>query len=281
LEAKQIGRPSTYAQIISTLRKRKYVTIKRSRFTPSDLGNAVNFILVSAFPDLFDVAFTAKMEDALDQIETGNLEWVSILSEFYLPFSERLQEVNAQRTELKKSLTETTDEACEKCGKLLVIRWGRNGRFLACSGYPSCKNTKPLEAADPEIQQSNEVCDTCGEPMVVKKGRYGAFLACSAYPKCKRTRPINLGILCPEEGCKGYLTRRRSQRGRTFYGCSNYPDCKFVVWDPPVNQACPSCQFPVMVEKSDKSGDTSLKCPRCNHLMKQISDEVSVESAST
>ena len=281
LEAKQIGRPSTYAQIISTLRKRKYVTIKRSRFTPSDLGNAVNFILVSAFPDLFDVAFTAKMEDALDQIETGNLEWVSILSEFYHPFSERLQEVNAQRTELKKSLTEKTDEACEKCGKLLVIRWGRNGRFLACSGYPSCKNTKPLEAADPEIQQSNEVCDTCGEPMVVKKGRYGAFLACSAYPECKRTRPINLGILCPEERCKGYLTRRRSQKGRTFYGCSNYPDCKFVVWDPPVNQACPSCQFPVMVEKSNKSGDTSLKCPRCNHLMKQISDEVSVESAST
>lgn len=281
LEAKQIGRPSTYAQIISTLRMRKYVTIKRGRFSPSDLGNAVNHVLVAAFPELFAVAFTAKMEDALDQIETGDLEWVGILSEFYNPFSERLQEVNAQRTELKNSLTEETDEACEKCGKMMVVRWGRNGRFLACSGYPSCKNTKPLEAADPEIQQSNEVCDKCGEAMVVKKGRYGTFLACSAYPKCQRTRPINLGITCPEDGCGGYLTRRRSQRGRTFYGCSNYPDCKFVVWDPPVNQACPSCEFPMMVEKSDKSGDTSLQCTRCNHRMKQVTEEEPAPTAST
>lgn len=264
LEAKQIGRPSTYAQIISTLRMRKYVTLKRGRFMPTELGAAVNLILVKAFPDIFDVAFTAKMEDALDRIETGELDWVGTLSEFYHPFSDRLQEVNAQRTQLKQILTETTEESCEKCGKPMVIRWGRNGRFLACSGYPSCKNAKPLEAVDPEIQQTNDVCDQCGSPMVVKKGRFGPFLACSAYPKCQRTRPISLGISCPEEGCSGYMTRRRSQKGRAFYGCSNYPICKFVVWDTPVASPCPSCGCRVMVEKTDKAGTTALQCPKCN-----------------
>jgi|GEM_PF-3578372 DNA topoisomerase-1 len=154
----------------------KAKTIKRGRFSPSDLGNAVNHILVAAFPDLFDVAFTAKMEDAIDQIETDNLEWVGILSDFYTPFNERLQSVNAKRTELKNSLTEETGETCKNCSKPMVIRWGRNGRFLACSGYASCKNTQPFESADDrEIPQTNEVCDKCGEPMVVKKGRHGTF----------------------------------------------------------------------------------------------------------
>jgi DNA topoisomerase-1 len=267
LEAKQIGRPSTYAQIISTLRMRKYVSIKRGRFYPSELGTAVNRILVTAFPDLFNVEFTARMEDALDRIETGELDWVGTLSAFYVPFSERLQQVNAQRSHLKQSLTETTEELCEKCGRPMVVRWGRNGRFLACSGYPSCKNTKPIETVDAEVQQATEACDKCGAPMVVKKGRFGAFLACSAYPRCQRTRPINMGISCPEKGCEGYLARRRSQRGRTFYGCSNYPTCKFVVWEPPVAVACPSCQFPLMVEKPDRTGTAGLQCPHCGHRM--------------
>ncbi|MBM3264232.1 MAG: type I DNA topoisomerase [candidate division Zixibacteria bacterium] len=267
LEARRIGRPSTYAQIISTLRMRKYVTIKRGRFSPSDLGNAVNHILVAAFPNLFDVEFTARMEDELDRIETGDLDWVGTLTAFYQPFNERLQEVNAQRSSLKQSLTEMTDETCEKCGKPLITRWGRNGRFLACSGYPGCRNTRPLETGDPEVQQTHEQCDKCGTPMVVKKGRFGTFLACSAYPTCQRTRPVSLGIACPETGCGGYLTRRRSQRGRTFYGCSKYPTCKFVVWDTPVAVACPSCTSPIMVEKTDKPGAAGLQCPRCHHRM--------------
>lgn len=265
LEAKQIGRPSTYAQIISTLRMRKYVSIKRGRFTPTELGAAVHQILVAAFPDIFDVKFTAQMEDALDRIETGELDWIGTLNAFYRPFSNRLQQVNAKRSELKKTLTETTDETCEKCGKPMVIRWGRNGRFLACSGYPACKNARPLNEEGQEPQKTDESCDRCGSPMVVKRGRFGPFLACSAYPKCQRTRPISLGVSCPEKDCGGYLTRRRSQKGRTFYGCSHYPKCKFVVWDTPVASTCPSCQYPVMVEKSDKSGTTALQCPKCNH----------------
>lgn len=281
LEAKSIGRPSTYAQIISTLRMRKYVTIKRGRFMPTDLGEAVNKILVKAFPDIFNVAFTAKMEDSLDRIEMGELDWVKTLSDFYDPFSTRLQEVNAQRAELKQTLTEETDEDCEKCGKKLIVRWGRNGRFLACSGFPACKNTKPLEAADPEIQQTNEVCDKCGTAMVVKKGRFGAFLACSAYPECKRTMPISLGIDCPQEECGGYITRRRSQKGRTFYGCSNYPDCKFVVWDTPVGKSCPSCDFKMMVEKTDKAGDTTHKCPQCNQSIEVVETEEAQEDPAT
>jgi DNA topoisomerase-1 len=265
LEARQIGRPSTYAQIISTLRMRKYVAVRRGRFHPSELGNAVNQILVKAFPDLFDVEFTAKMEDALDRIETGDLDWVVTLNDFYSPFSERLQEVTAQRTEIKQILSETTDEVCEKCQKPMVIRWGRNGRFLACSGYPACRNTRPLETEEKETRETQEVCDVCGSPMSVKKGRFGTFLACSAYPKCQRTRPINVGVSCPEDGCGGYLTRRRSQKGRTFYGCSNYPKCKFVVWDTPVAATCPACGFAIMTEKTDRSGASGLQCPRCNH----------------
>ncbi|MBI4551740.1 MAG: type I DNA topoisomerase [Candidatus Latescibacteria bacterium] len=266
LEAKQIGRPSTYAQIISTLRLRKYVTMRHGRFSATDLGTAVNQLLVRAFPDIFDVAFTARMEDALDRIETGELDWVGALNEFYRPFSVRLQEVNAQRSELKETLTETTTEVCEKCGKPMVIRWGRNGRFLACSGYPACRNARPL-AEERESPQTEEVCDRCGSPMVVKRGRFGPFLACAAYPKCQRTRPISLGIACPEKDCGGYLTRRRSQKGRTFYGCSKYPACKFVVWDTPVAAACTACGSTIMVEKTDKSGTTALQCPRCGHRL--------------
>ena len=281
LEAKRIGRPSTYAQIISTLRMRKYVTIKRARFVPTELGTAVNKILVKAFPDIFDVAFTAQMEDALDRIETGELDWIGTLKEFYNPFSDRLQQVNAQRSELKQTLIEATDEKCEKCEKPMVVRWGRNGRFLACSGYPSCKNTKPLEAADPEIQQTQDVCDKCKSPMVVKKGRFGPFLACSAYPECQHTRPISLGVFCPEDGCSGYMTRRRSQKGRTFYGCSNYPTCKFVVWDPPVTSTCPSCECKVMVEKTDKAGKTKLQCPKCQHRIDTPETTETTETTET
>ncbi|MEE2710742.1 MAG: type I DNA topoisomerase [Gemmatimonadota bacterium] len=272
LEAKSIGRPSTYAQIITslTLRTRRYVAIKRGRFMPTELGTAVNKILVLAFPNIFDVAFTARMEDALDRIETGELDWVGTLNDFYDPFSNRLQEVNAQRSKLKQALTEKTDEVCEKCGKEMVARWGRNGRFLACTGFPSCKNTKPIEASDPELQQTKEVCDKCSSAMVVKKGRFGAFLACSAYPECQRTRPISLGITCPEDGCGGYMTRRRSKKGRTFYGCSNYPDCKFVVWDQPVGATCPSCGLKMMVEKNDKSGNDTHQCPKCNYRTQAV-----------
>ena len=268
LEVRQIGRPSTYAQIISTLRMRKYTAMKQGRFTPTDLGMAVNRILVMAFPDLFDVAFTARMEDALDRIETGELDWTGTLVDFYQPFNARLQSVNAQRSELKNSLTEETDEACEKCGKPMIIRWGRNGRFMACGGFPECKNTRPLDDSEYAGLNTDEVCDKCGQKMVVKTGRYGPFLACTGYPRCRETRPVNLGVDCPEEGCGGFLTARRSQKGRNFYGCSNYPKCRFVVWDPPVDRRCPHCDYPLMVEKQERSGRSALQCPKCRHRIR-------------
>ncbi len=268
LEVRQIGRPSTYAQIISTLRMRKYAAMKQGRFTPTDLGMAVNRILVLAFPDLFDVAFTAKMEDALDRIETGELDWTGTLGDFYQPFNERLQTVNARRAELKSSLTEETDETCEKCGKPMIIRWGRNGRFMACGGFPACRNTRPMNGDETAGLNTDEVCDKCGEKMVVKTGRYGPFLACSGYPRCRQTRPVNVGVDCPEEGCGGFLTARRSQKGRNFYGCSNYPKCRFVVWDTPVNRRCPQCDYPLMVEKQERSGRSALQCPNCKHRIR-------------
>ena len=268
LEVSQIGRPSTYAQIISTLRMRKYAAMKQGRFSPSDLGKAVNRILVMAFPDLFAVAFTARMEDALDRIESGELDWTGTLVDFYHPFNERLQSVNAQRSKLKSTLTEETDETCEKCGKPMVIRWGRNGRFMACGGFPACKNTRPINESETAGMTSDEVCDKCGQKMVVKTGRYGPFLACSGYPRCQQTRPVNLGITCPEEGCEGSLTARRSQRGKNFFGCTNYPKCRFVAWDTPVDRRCPSCDYPIMVEKQDRSGGSALQCPGCKHRIR-------------
>ncbi len=275
LEVRQIGRPSTYAQIISTLRMRKYAAMKQGRFTPTDLGMAVNRILVLSFPDLFNVAFTARMEDALDRIETGELEWTGTLVDFYEPFNERLQSVNAQRAELKSALTEETDEKCEKCGEPMIIRWGRNGRFMACSGFPACRNTRPMDDEGTAGMNTDEVCGKCGEKMVVKTGRYGPFLACSGYPRCRETRPVNLGVDCPEEGCDGFLTARRSQKGRNFYGCSKYPTCRFVVWDNPVNRRCPSCDYPLMVEKQERSGRTALQCPSCKHRVRSTEPDPS------
>ncbi len=284
LEVRQIGRPSTYAQIISTLRMRKYASMKQGRFNPTELGTAVNRILVLAFPDLFDVAFTAKMEDALDRIETGELDWTGTLMDFYQPFNERLQSVNAQRSELKSTLMEETDETCEKCGKPMIIRWGRNGRFMACGGFPACKNTKPINESEhtgisAELN-ADQVCDKCGQKMVMKTGRYGPFLACSGYPNCRQTRPVNLGVNCPEAGCDGYMTARRSQKGRNFFGCSNYPACRFVVWDTPVDRRCPACDYPLMVEKSDRSGRTALQCPKCRHRPRP-SEPVPADSADS
>lgn len=275
LEVRQIGRPSTYAQIISTLRMRKYAAMKQGRFTPSDLGMAVNRILVLAFPDLFNVAFTARMEDALDRIETGELEWTGTLVDFYQPFNERLQSVNAQRSELKSTLTEETDETCEKCGKPMVIRWGRNGRFKACGGFPACRNTRPVNEDENAGMNSDEECGKCGEKMVVKTGRYGPFLACSGYPRCRETRPVNIGVDCPEEGCDGFLTARRSQKGRNFFGCSKYPSCRFVVWDTPVDRRCPGCDYPLMVEKQERSGRSALQCPSCKHRVRPTEQQPS------
>ena len=271
LESRAIGRPSTYAQIISTLQDRDYTARKSGRFVPTDLGRTVNGILVRAFPDVFNVDFTARMEGELDQVENGEAGWVKVVEGFYGPFARDLEKAEGQRRELKASLQEETDRICEKCGKVFVIKWGRNGRFLACSGFPECRNTHPLEASEPE--PSGEVCEKCGSEMAIRTGRNGRFLACSGYPKCRNTRSISTGVPCPQEECNGQLKERSSRRGRTFFGCGNFPECTYASWDRPLNRPCPMCEGPFLAEHAGRNGRTSLRCLKCRHAMPAAEEE--------
>lgn len=276
LEERGIGRPSTYASIISTIQDRRYVEKQEGRFTPTELGLLVTDLLVASFPDVLNVDFTAQMEDRLDRVEEGGADWVDMLREFYGGFHAAVEKA---KKEMKRPADEETGIVCEQCGKPMVIKWGRNGRFLACTGFPECRNTKEFRRRDDGTVEvlaekvTGEVCENCGAPMVEKNGRFGPFLACSNYPECKTTKPISLGIPCPRDGCDGELGARRSRRGKTFYGCSNYAKtgCDFVVWDRPVAQACPSCGFPLMVRKGGRGGP-KLACPECGHRMDAPAD---------
>jgi len=260
LESQGIGRPSTYAQIISVIQEREYVKKEKGRFQATDLGMTVNRLLVGLFPDIFDVSFTAKMEENLDRVEAGEEDWVKVVDDFYRPFEDSLKEANQRRQELKKSIQEVTEEICEKCARPMVIKWGKNGRFLACSGFPDCRNTRPLQS---EVVGTEERCDQCGAPMVVKSGPYGRFLGCSAYPKCKNTKPIDLGLTCPQPGCEGRIVERQTKGGKIFYGCSRYPQCKFATWNRPVDKICPACGAAFLVEKSTRRKGDFLRCLRC------------------
>ncbi len=263
LEEKGIGRPSTYAAIISTIQDRDYVQKIENKFHPTELGALVNTLLVSHFPVILDVAFTARMEDDLDKIEGGQMGWVEAVRDFYTPFNESLQKAQADMKDFKAEQT-TTEINCEKCGKPMVIKWGRNGQFLACSGYPDCKNTKPfirkengeVEAAPEET--TDELCPKCNSPMVVKRGRFGKFLACSRYPECSHTQGMSTGVLCPEDG--GKIVERRSRFGKMFYSCANYPDCKFAVWYKPVQRPCPQCGAAFLIEKFSKKTGPYIAC---------------------
>ena len=263
LEEKGIGRPSTYASIISTIQERDYVNKVENRFRPTELGVLVNDLLVNHFPVIMDVAFTAKMEEELDKIEEGEMGWVAAVKDFYTPFNESLEKAQAEMKDFKAELT-PTDITCEKCGKPMVIKWGRNGQFLACSGYPDCKNTKPLvrkengevEAAPEET--TDELCPKCGSAMVVKRGRFGKFLACSRYPECSHTQGMATGVLCPEDG--GKIVERRSRFGKMFYSCANYPACKFAIWYKPIPRACPKCNAPFLLEKYSKKTGPYIAC---------------------
>ncbi len=262
LEEKGIGRPSTYAQIVTTLTARKYVELDQRRFKPTDLGKMVTKILVENFEDIFNTDFTAEMEEELDRIEEGSEDWVKVLKEFYNPFSDDLKRVEANTKNIKKQTIEETDEVCDKCGSAMVIKFGRNGRFLACSAYPDCKNTKPLGN---EIEKTDKKCPNCGSPMEIRHGRFGRFMACSKYPDCKTTQSIPTGVKCPEDGCDGEILERSSRKGKIFFSCSRYPDCKFSLWSKPVNKQCPSCGNAYMVEKSTQAKGDHLYCPLCKH----------------
>jgi DNA topoisomerase-1 len=264
LESKGIGRPSTYAQIIDTLRRRKYVEIEKRRFFPTELGQTVNKVLIENFSRIFNVEFTAEMENELDKIEFGSLDWLKVLRDFYRPFSENLKEVDKRKDEIKKSTTKSTGIKCQECGAEMVEKWGRHGKFLACSRYPECKNTMPIEGDDFN-QHTGEKCPECGGDLVFKNGRFGRFIACSNYPACKFTKAVGSGVKCPEEGCDGEIVERRSRRGKAFYSCNRYPECKFALWNKPIARKCPQCGFDFMVEKYSKVKGNYIACTRCKY----------------
>jgi DNA topoisomerase-1 len=312
LEADGVGRPSTYANILSTIQDRGYVTKEGGKFTPAELGMVVTDLLLESFSDIFDVSYTARMEEELDDIEEGKLDWREAMSEFYDRFTKDLTHAEEHMTNIKR-MERPTDLICEKCGKPLVIKWGKHGSFIACTGYPECTFTRELtvdlpdvEGADLTEQDAEEYCENCGRTMVLKKGRFGTFFACTGYPDCKTTKPIGgtqkktdqpldekcpqcgnnlvmkygrfgeftacgnypackyvkqktIGVKCPECS-EGDISERRSKRGKTFYGCTRYPECNFVAWAKPVDEKCPQCNSPYMVEKYLKAG-AFLQCP--------------------
>ncbi len=263
LEERGIGRPSTYATILSTIQQRDYVRREKGTLYPTELGIQVTDLLLPFFPEIMDVEFTAQLEEELDRIEEGDAPWVDTVRDFYKRFSQDLKRAVGKMENLKKG-TET-GQVCPSCGEPLLERWGRFGRFLACSAYPDCRFTQNLGGegrGKPEDQPTDEICGQCGKPMVIKHGRYGEFVACSGYPECRNTKPVSLGVTCPEAGCGGQIVQRRSKRGRAFYSCSNYPECKFVVWQRPVPEPCPKCGAPFLTERMAKNRKLVRACVR-------------------
>ena len=254
MEENGIGRPSTYAPTLSTIQDRGYVEKEGRYLKPKDLGMVVNDLLTNYFPEIINIGFTAEMEEELDDVARGQREWQPVVREFYKPLETALKSAaSAPRVE------EQTDERCETCGRPMVVRWGRFGRFLACSGFPECRQSKPLDSEGQAPQATDEKCDICGEPMVIRRGRFGPFLACPNYPKCRGTRRLlsKVGVACPE--CGGDIVAKRSKRGRTFYGCSNYPKCHFTSWSRPLPDTCPECGGPLAAQANDKA-----KCLKCS-----------------
>jgi DNA topoisomerase-1 len=320
LEEKGIGRPSTYATILTVIQNRDYVEKLQGRFFPTELGMLVSDMLVKNFTEIFDVAYTARMEEELDEVEEGKLSWTKALEDFYKKFKRDLRVAEHEMADIKGEGI-PTDVKCEKCGKPMHIRLGRNGQFLACTGYPECDGTSDLTpelaaqyntAAPTAPEVGEETCEKCGKPMTVKRGRFGYFLACTGYPECRNTKKIVmkegevkaigdtmldekcpecgnnlvikygrygqftacsnypnckfvkrelLGIPCPEKDCTGEIVVRRTKRRKVFYGCTRYPECKFTAWDKPVNQPCPKCGFPILLEKVSKKTGPVRYCP--------------------
>ena len=261
LEELGIGRPSTYASILGTIiNERGYVRRERKALVPTELGIEVTNFLKPFFPEIMDVEFTAQMEDSLDKIEEGDRKWVDTVQEFYARFEKDLKKASKEGRNVKVGAP--TGEQCPECGKGLVERWSRYGKFIACSAYPECKYKRNLPGnGRAEDQPTDELCPACGKPMVIKHGRFGKFIACSGYPECKTTKPVTLGIACPQPGCTGQLTERRSRRGRVFFGCSAYPTCRFVVWQRPVLEPCPKCGAPFTTERAAR-GRVLRRCVR-------------------
>lgn len=263
LEENGIGRPSTYAPTISTVIDRGYVEKDQRKLRPTDLAFLVSDLLVAHFPNIVDYNFTAEMEKDFDAIAEGEKEWVPVIRDFYGPFKENLA-VKDKELDKKDITEEKTDEKCEKCGSPMVIKFGRFGKFLACTGYPECKNTKQIGAggAPEEPEVTDEKCEKCGKPMIVKRGRFGPFLSCSDYPACKTTKPIakKTGVKCPTCGVGELVERRSKTRGRVFYGCNRFPECKTALWGKPIGEACPQCKSPLIIAKKGLIGCSNKEC---------------------
>jgi DNA topoisomerase-1 len=261
LEDNGIGRPSTYATIVGTITTRDYVNREKGKLIPTDLGMSVNGLLVKILPTIFDIGFTAHMEEELDKVEAGTDQWRRVVREFYGAFHVLLEQAEAQKAQLKSEMQTVSNDICERCGQQLILKYGRNGPFLACPGYPECKFTKPLRAEEAP-QLTDEKCPNCEKPLMIRKGRFGRFMACSGYPECKFTKPVTTGVPCPK--CKvGQVSEKRSKRGRMFYGCNRYPECDFAAWDRPVNIVCEVCSSPYMVEKETQAKGRFYRCPSC------------------
>jgi DNA topoisomerase I len=266
LEADGVGRPSTYASILSTIQEREYVRKDGGKFAPTELGMVVTDLLLESFNDLFDVTYTARMEAELDDIEEGKTDWRLSMSDFYERFQKDLEHAALHMTDIKR-MEEPTDLICDKCGKPMVIKWGRHGKFIACTGYPECTNTRELAPEGATEQDETTYCDNCGRPMVLKKGRFGQFLACSGYPDCKTTKQLGeaqkpkdvpLEEDCPQ--CGGKLVKKFGRYGE-FVACGNYPKCKFVK-QKTVGVKCPNCNEGEVVERRSKRGKTFFGCSR-------------------
>jgi DNA topoisomerase I len=268
LEERDIGRPSTYVPIISTLQNREYVILDQKRFKPTDVGRIVNKFLTRYFVNYVDYAFTARLEDKLDQISRGEQEWIPLLKDFWTPFK-TLVETTEETVQRKDVTQEALNEKCPKCGKPLSIRLGKRGRFIGCSGFPECDYTRSMQgeentSGEPEVVEGR-VCPKCGHVLHIKIGRFGKFIGCSHYPKCKYIEPLekptDTGIPCPE--ChQGTLFKRKSRYGKIFYSCSAYPNCNYAVWNEPIEELCPRCAWPVMTIKTTKRRGTEKVCPR-------------------
>ena len=267
LEENGVGRPSTYAAIISTILDKADVMQQQREFMPTDLGKLVNELLVAHFPAIMNIEFTASMEESLDKVEEGESNWIKLLQVFYDPFEKTLSAAKQDMKSVKKQGI-PTGLPCKLCDGKLVIKWGKTGEFLACENYPTCKFTQnfkkdengtviPIEKEEPV--DSGEICEKCGKPMVYKHGRYGKFMACSGYPECKHIRAEKTGVKCPEENCEGELVQKISKRGKVFFSCSTFPKCKFATWDKPIPQKCPQCGKPFLLEKKSQKG-TILQC---------------------
>jgi DNA topoisomerase I len=319
LEENGIGRPSTYASIIGVLQDREYTNKVAGRFKPTALGMIITDLLIKSFDDILDVEYTRGLEEDLDRIEQGKADYQGTLTTFYKKFKKDLARAGKEMQNLKEGIK--TEEVCDRCGKTMVIKVGKFGPFVACSGYPDCTNTRELEKNDPgeTVEADEEVCENCGKPMVVKRGRFGQFLACTGYPDCKTTRKLitsggslkaakpdqildekcprcdsnlvikqgrfgeftactkypgckyvklkSTGVKCPNND-EGEIVERKSRRGKAFYGCSNYPDCEFTLWNRPVAEACPECGTPFLLEKITKKAGRQLVCSKedCSYV---------------